>query len=129
MEEQFELKAPPAGTDFVDYVYTYQLDWGELGIDESGQTRATDVGIGGRTSTLIYAAEEAGGEGVLGLIVMGYSSPAGWGSRSAEVYSCLTVTFDLVGGSAPEYADADCINQLRGSIATDTHVTLATLRG
>ena len=131
MKEQFAANAPPAGIDdFVGYVRDASLD-GRTGvvIDANGDPNPTDVGIGGQSSRMIYSAKVIDNEGVVGLIVMGHDSPAGWGARPATVYTCLTATFDLKEGGEPEYADADCIDQLRGSIATDTHKTLKDLGG
>ena len=56
-------------------------------------------------------------------------TPRGVGARSAAVYSCLTATFDLEHGGEPQYADAECIDELREAIATDTHLTLRELGG
>jgi hypothetical protein len=41
----------------------------------------------------------------------------------------MTATFDLERGGRPEYADADCIQELRGAIATHTHKTVRELGG
>jgi hypothetical protein len=130
MDEQFTTNAPPAGTDdFVEYVYANKLDEpGQLAIEKNGDPDRGNLRIVG-SSRLIYSAKVVNGEGVVGVIVMGYDSPAGWGSRPATVYSCLTATFDLEHGGRPEYADIDCINELRGTIATHTHKTVRQLGG
>jgi len=131
MSEQFATNAPAAKVgDFIAYVRDGKLDGRALvAIDENGDPNPTDVGIGGQSGRLIYRAKVVDGDGVLGLIVVGHDSPAGWGTRSATVYTCLSATFDLENGGEPEYADAECIDQLRGSIATDTHRTLQELKG
>jgi hypothetical protein len=129
MKEQFATNAPPVRADgFVDYVRTARLDaLAEVAIDENGDPSAAHIGAGGRSTRLIYSATAADLTGVVGVIVMGYDSPAGWGGRPTTVYSCLTATFDLAEGGEPEYADADCVTQLQGSIATATHVNLESL--
>lgn len=128
MKAQFATNAPPVrADDFVDYVRTARLDaLAEVAIDENGDPSAAHIGPGGRSTRLIYSATATDVTGVVGVIVMGYDSP-GWGGRPTTVYSCLTVTFDLAEGGEPEYADAECVTQLQGSIATATHVTLKSL--
>jgi hypothetical protein len=130
MNDQFISNAPPGNDDFVRYVYEHKLDeHGELAIDQFGEPDRTYLGMGGRSSRQIFGARAAGGQGIVDVLVMGYSSAAGWGARPATVYSCMTATFDLERGGRPEYADADCIQELRGAIATHTHKTVRELGG
>jgi hypothetical protein len=128
MKAQFATNAPLVrADDFVEYVRAATLDTSaEVAIDENGDPSPAHIGVGGRSTRLIYSATTTDKTGVVGVIVLGYDSP-GWGGRPATAYSCLTVTFDLAEGGEPEYADADCVTQLQGSIATATHVNLESL--
>ncbi|AYF97200.1 hypothetical protein [Protaetiibacter intestinalis] len=132
MKEQFIANAPAANTEdsFVQYVHDHRLDTeGELAIDPNGDPDLLHVGVGGRSTRLIYSARVLDGAGVVSVIVMGYDSPAGWGTRPETVYSCLTATFDLERGGEPAYADTDCVKELNGATATDRHKTVGELGG
>lgn len=129
LEEYFASNAPPAGTDFVAYVYDQQLGWGTLAMDAQGRPDPAVVGVGGGSETQLYSATDEGGIGTVGVIVTGYAESGGYGPETKLVYSCFTASFDMGSDTPPRYADTDCIPELSSGIAGDTHVSIGQLGG
>ncbi len=124
MRSSFAENAPVMPADrFVSFVRGNGLDeMTRVGFDSSGEIDLQRTAIRGQSTRVIYRASASESQGVLHVLLSGYASPRGWGSRAAMAYSCLSATFDLEHGGEPEFADVTCDNMLRGSIGGEQHV-------
>lgn len=120
-QEYFAAAAPAPGSaeaaDFASFVRGQGLGYGT---PEFG-----DGHVGISTGTILYDVDDTG---TVWVAVGGYGEVSeGFGGLDTRyVYACFTVTFDLVGGGDPEYADVTCPDRIRlghGPDGTDTDLS------